>query len=280
MNTIKITILCENTAGKLNLLGEHGFSALIEEGDFRILFDTGGGYTLKHNSQILNIDLSKIPILVLSHGHYDHTGGLSQFFEFNKHLERLYAHPEAFKKRYVKNANNTVREIGYRGPDPTNLFNIVDVVLTSNPTQITPRIIVTGEIPRTNTIEDAGGAFFLDPETTTPDPIVDDQSLIIDGTNTYILITGCCHSGIVNTLNHITKNILSKKKKVIIIGGLHLHQANSERLIFTAQHLNEYPINALYPVHCTGFNAVKFLVHHLPVDILPAPAGTILQFTI
>ncbi len=280
MANIKISILCENTAGSPNILGEHGFSALIESGVHKILFDTGAGHTLKHNAQLLNIDLTQIPILVLSHGHYDHTGGIYYLFEPHGNLEKLYVHPSAFIQRYIRYNNNTVREIGYHGPDLTTLLQKVEITHTSKPTQIAPQIITTGEIPRTNPIEDVGGPFYLDPETTTPDPIIDDQSLIIEGTDTFILITGCCHSGIINTLEHVTKNILQKHKKAIIIGGLHLHQASTERLNFTLQHLKQFPIKAIYPCHCTGFNAIKFLAQHLPVDLLPSPSGSVHFFEI
>jgi len=102
MEKTKITILCENTAGSLfGLLGEHGFAALIEKNGEKILFDTGQGFTLKHNASILGINFKDITKIILSHGHYDHTGGLADAL-FPPRGTKVYLHPSCFVPKYAK----------------------------------------------------------------------------------------------------------------------------------------------------------------------------------
>jgi 7,8-dihydropterin-6-yl-methyl-4-(beta-D-ribofuranosyl)aminobenzene 5'-phosphate synthase len=103
---MKITILCDNTApASLGILGEHGFAALIENKSASYLFDTGQGHTLLHNARCLRKNLEKITAVFLSHGHYDHTGGLKSIAEIKKEIE-VWAHPEVFLKRFARHEKN------------------------------------------------------------------------------------------------------------------------------------------------------------------------------
>ena len=111
----KITILCENRAGLTkNIIGEHGFSALVEKEEQKILLDTGQGLGLKTNAKTLGIDLSKIDTIVLSHGHYDHTGGLSQLLPFSQKT-RIIAHPDVFGPKYSHKKENIDKPFHYIG---------------------------------------------------------------------------------------------------------------------------------------------------------------------
>src|SRR6056297_1248824 len=104
MNSLKITVLVENTAGKLGVLGEHGLSFLIETGGEKILFDTGQGLVLKHNLNRLDLSLTNVKTVALSHGHYDHTGGLADALSMMS-TPAIYAHPSVIDPKFARNAD-------------------------------------------------------------------------------------------------------------------------------------------------------------------------------
>jgi len=220
------------------ILSEHGVSFLIEDDDKKILLDTSQtGKVLKHNASVLGIDLSEITHVVLSHGHYDHTGGLQELLEYEP---IVIASPDAFKPKYSKK-----RYIG----SPISLEEVekkAEVILTDEDYKISSEIILTGEIPRKNAFE-SSDEFFLDGERRVRDPLKDDKSLIA-GEN---LLTGCCHAGIVNTLDYVERKFEVKR----IIGGLHLHSSSEERLSKTIKRLRSREYE-LFVGHCTGLNVL------------------------
>ncbi len=272
MSKISITVLCDNTAGKTGLLGEHGLSYFIQDGKQTLLFDTGAGYTLIHNSHILNIPLTSIDYLVLSHGHYDHTGGMKKLFR-KADIKKVFAHPKVFRKRFVKDSNGDIREIGYRGPSPKILLQKTKYTPTTSPTKITKHILASGPIPRNVPFENSETNFFTDIKTQEKDPFEDDQCLIIDGRNNYFILLGCCHSGLINTLLYIQEQIIRYDKPLIIIGGLHLSNASEERLLETVSSLSQFKIQVIYPCHCSGYKTLLFFNKHLNTSCIPAYAG-------
>jgi len=277
MHNISITIVCENTVGKTGLLGEHGLAFFIQHKKHTLLFDTGAGYALIHNSKRLNIDLSSINYLILSHGHYDHTGGMKKLFKIVR-IQKVFAHPDAFRKRYVKDADGKIREIGYRGPSLKILNDITQFVPTKISTKITDNIFVSGTIPRTTPFENPEPHFYLDPQCTQLDTFPDDQCLLIEGKKYGIVLLGCTHAGIINTLTYLRNNLIKSDKELIVIGGLHLHSATEEHLQMTTNFLLSLNINTLYACHCSGFNSLIYFNKHLPFPCLPAPAGTVFNF--
>jgi|Deesub1362B_J571_1020462.scaffolds.fasta_scaffold00102_2 7,8-dihydropterin-6-yl-methyl-4-(beta-D-ribofuranosyl)aminobenzene 5'-phosphate synthase len=234
-----------------NILSEHGASFLIESDDVLILFDTGQtGKVLKNNASVMGLDLRKLTHVVLSHGHYDHTGGLSEVLEFQP---VVIASQHAFKPKYSKK-----RYIG----SPISLEEVerrTEVVLSENELKIADGIFVTGEIPRITRFETIEG-LFLDEERKIKDPLKDDRAMIVGDS----LLTGCCHSGIVNTLNYVEENHEIER----IIGGLHLHNASEERLSKTMEYLLEKNFE-LFVGHCTGINTFcRFISSDLSVKLL------------
>lgn len=277
MSIISISVICENTAGKTGLLGEHGLAFFIQHDKHTLLFDTGAGYTLIHNSKKLNIPLSSVNYLILSHGHYDHTGGMKKLLKV-AHVQKVFAHPDVFRKRYVKDPDGRIREIGYKGPSPKTLNRITQFVPTTTCTKITDNIFVSGTIPRIIPFEKPEPHFYIDPQCTQLDTFPDDQCLFIEGKKYGIVILGCTHSGIINTLTYLRNNLIKSKKEFIIIGGLHLHNATEEHLQKIAYSLLSLNIHALYACHCTGFNSLAYFNKRLPFPCLPAPAGTVFNF--
>jgi 7,8-dihydropterin-6-yl-methyl-4-(beta-D-ribofuranosyl)aminobenzene 5'-phosphate synthase len=258
INRLTITIVVDNKSEKTNLLSEHGLSFWIEADEHRILFDTGQSNILSENARQLGIDLSTADALVLSHGHYDHTGGAALVLQCDQPIE-LYCHSGIFVPRYSRQSDGTMKPIGINFETSKALTDIIDSIHWVNePVFISNDIGITGPIPRKSGFEDTGGSFYLDPEATNPDRIIDDLALWLRTTNGIVVVTGCCHSGIVNTLEHI-KTISGHSTILAVVGGLHLLNASSERLKSTCEYLKRVVQGKIYPCHCTGDNAIDFL---------------------
>ncbi|MBI9019245.1 MAG: MBL fold metallo-hydrolase [Phycisphaerae bacterium] len=269
-HNMRIIILVENTASEPDLLAEHGLSFWIEYNGKHILFDTGQSDILINNAKVLGVDLSKTDSIVLSHGHYDHTGGLAAVLDVAKNA-KIYLHPDALKQRFSK------KDFGAK---PNGIFESSvkaiqnrEVIWTKGPTQIFPGITVTGQVPRINDFEDVGGAFYTDKEFQTPDELLDDQTLFIETVKGLVVVLGCAHAGVVNILNYISK--LSGKKSVYtVLGGMHLLQASTNRIEQTRIALRDFGLEKIGPAHCTGEKAIEKIISAFPDQYFTCKAGT------
>ncbi len=271
-----ITTLCENTAAGKDLIAEHGLSFWIEHNNHHILFDTGQGFCLKHNTGILNIPLADADAIVLSHGHFDHTGGLPDALEAI-HDPRVFLHPGAMMPRYICRPSEPVRAIGIPRQASEMLEENATLVLIRQPKEVCCGIFVTGSIPRKTDFEDSGGPFFFDEACQEPDTFPDDQSLYFETSAGTVVVLGCAHAGIVNTLMYILE--LTQGRPIhAIIGGTHLVAAGEERMCRTLDYLRGLGMQRLHTAHCTGFVAMTRLYGAFPEQYAPCPVGTILHF--
>jgi 7,8-dihydropterin-6-yl-methyl-4-(beta-D-ribofuranosyl)aminobenzene 5'-phosphate synthase len=252
-NVVGITILVDNHAGE-GLEAEHGLSLWIEASGFRCLFDTGQNECLEHNARALGIRLSDADALVLSHGHYDHTGGLP--FALKPAVNAtVYCHPAVVLPRYRIQEGKTKTVTM-----PRASLAALDVVPSgklrwvSSPLEISPSVYLTGMIPHINTIVGQDWPFYLDSNGDRPDPIQDDMAMWLDTPKGLVLILGCCHAGLPNTLEHVRK--LSAGKRIhSIVGGLHLMDSGEEEIQSVISILREHSVELLVPLHCTGERA-------------------------
>ena len=275
IKTLTITQLVENTAVGPGLLGEHGNAFLIEADDYCLLFDTGQGLTLRHNAGQLDLPIKAIESIVLSHGHYDHIGGLTEALDMTGPVD-LYLHPEALGSKFNQNGRN----IGAPIPDITKIDSLTrQVIHTRKPTEITKGIYVTGEIPRTHKIEETGGPFYIDQALNHSDSLVDDQALYIETFQGVVVLLGCGHSGVINTLEYI--HTLSSRRPIhAVIGGMHLLNATAERLAFTGDALAQFSIPYLAANHCTGLNAICDFKKRFPGSVHASNVGSRHHFCI
>ncbi len=258
---------------------EHGLAFAIETPAGQILFDTGqSGKVLLHNAAQMELDLCQVDVLVLSHAHYDHTGGLDAFLQISQPGLPLYAHTELFRERYAIK-DGQARSIGLHLAQ-TDLAQRVTLHLSAKPTQVLPGVWTTGEITQRTEFEGRSAHHYIRAENGWQlDPYRDDLSLILEAQAGLILVCGCCHAGLLNTLAQARR--MFDKEITAIVGGTHLASLDANTLahaitILRTNNIARSPY--LYLNHCTGEHALAVLTHAFGEKVHLCPAGTVLRF--
>jgi 7,8-dihydropterin-6-yl-methyl-4-(beta-D-ribofuranosyl)aminobenzene 5'-phosphate synthase len=273
---MRITILCDNSVGPLNgTLGEHGFAALVESGTECILFDTGQGGTLLHNAQRMNRDLRRVTRVALSHGHYDHTGGLWPLLQAVGGRD-VFAHPGIFARRYRVRDTGEHLSIGIPYAEEFLRGLGARFELDAGFRPLAPGIFLTGEVPRRHPFETRDSGLCCDSAGCLPDPLADDQSLVIVTPRGLVLLLGCCHAGLVNTID-LARERTGITEVYAVVGGTHLGFAPALQLDATVRALRELRVKKLFGSHCTGFGAAARFAREFPGAYHPAQVGFTLE---
>ena len=274
VDDFKITILSTMLSDKY--LGEWGFSALVEVDGERILFDTGSrAHTVIQNAEELKVDLSNIEKVYLSHNHKDHTGGLISLKKrhpssFSKALVGkgiFYSRPrKQGRDHYLLENKNQLKKLG------------IAFISHEKPIQIAPKVWTTGFVPRVHNEKNWSklGVIVDDKGDKKEDTIPEDQSLFFDTKKGIVLVSGCGHAGLVNTLEHISK-ILPERPIYKIIGGFHLFRLGEEKLEWTASKMKERGVEYFVGAHCTGINStymIRDFMNASKTKVLVGSVGT------
>ncbi len=272
--TFRITTLTENTAsGPSELLGEWGFSALLETDTANILLDTGHGVSTTYNADILGIDLGKVDVMVLSHGHHDHTGGLRAVLRRMRKEIEIIAHPDVWAAKYGSREGHEARYSGmpFQRRELENLgarFNE-----TREPVRITENVMTTGEIPMVTEFEGINQNLFVkEGNELKPDELLDDQALIVKTGQGLVVILGCGHRGVINTIYHARK-LTGVKEIAMVLGGCHLIGATEERIWLTIAALKELEVQKIGVSHCTGMAAAVIMAQEFGENFFFNNAG-------
>jgi 7,8-dihydropterin-6-yl-methyl-4-(beta-D-ribofuranosyl)aminobenzene 5'-phosphate synthase len=275
LGSVKVTVVCENTARGRGILGEHGLAWWIQSEGCKVLFDLGQGLCLASNSKKLGIELERAESIVLSHGHYDHVGGWWILPESAKRA-KVFMHPDVLEPKYLKRADGSVGLVSNNRFSEAVNREAGEVIACREPTEVAEGIWMTGEIPRVTDYEDTGGDFVGDKDGLIPDPLLDDQALFFKTPKGIVVILGCAHAGVINTLRHVQS--LTGGPIHAMVGGMHLLNASAHRLKRTLEDLRSIRPDWIGPNHCTGDQAAVALRMAFTPNYLECHAGQTVVF--
>lgn len=272
VSKLKITTLSTMLASQG--IGEWGYSALVEADGKKILFDTGRKpETVLQNAEELGVDLSDVEDVFLSHNHGDHTGGL---LALRKALKQ--SNPKAISKIHVAEGIFAQRiNFGNRMLDMKQELEAdgVEFFIYKSEFELFPGVWITGPIDRIHEEKNYGGNWKIaTPDGSVVDNIPEDQSLAIHTEQGFVLVAGCGHAGVVNTLEQVQAKLYNKDIYAII-GGFHLVNASDQHLEWTAKHLKEFGVKNIIGSHCTGINALYTLKELLHLERGNAVVGSV-----
>jgi 7,8-dihydropterin-6-yl-methyl-4-(beta-D-ribofuranosyl)aminobenzene 5'-phosphate synthase len=272
----KVTIVCENCVfNQPGAIAEHGLSIFMETNRGNYLLDTGQGKAVINNALVLGLDLKTIKGIIISHHHWDHTGGLGPVLDLKGAVD-IYAHPGFFKESY-NIGGGMVRYIGVPYPRPLLEGKGATFIFSNEFRQIEPGMWLTGEVPRRtdyelgdkNQVVKSNGGYVKD-------DILDDQSVVIETEKGLLVVLGCCHSGIINTLSYIVEK-MGQRPIYAVIGGTHLGPVGDEQREKSIDALKAFDIERLGVSHCTGLKTASRLAGEFGDRFFFCNVGTVVE---
>jgi 7,8-dihydropterin-6-yl-methyl-4-(beta-D-ribofuranosyl)aminobenzene 5'-phosphate synthase len=277
---MKVTVIIDNAVPigmRHPFLAEHGLSLLIEHAGAKLLLDTGQSSAAVSNLSLLGIRASELDMLVLSHGHYDHTGGLFHLLQHARKQIPVYAHQRVFESHYSVSRGQR-RFIGIPHPQPLLTALGAEWRFLEQPAEILPRLWMSGQIPRITDYE-KGDAHLVTCGADGTDckyELQDDCSLFYAGPRGLVVIGGCTHSGLVNTVRWGMK-VTGASRLAGWIGGTHLGPVGKEQQEKTLAQLESFASDVVAANHCTGFAMMAKLRERFGEKFIPAFVSTVIE---
>ena len=272
---MKLSILTDNRVETRGLLAEHGLSVFIEDSALRLLFDTGQTYVFRHNAKEMGIDITRVDGIVLSHGHYDHCGGLVHYPD-DAPMPPVYAGKGALDGKYKTGQKRPV-DIGIpwaKGGWPR--IN-KSVVVNEKNLRIAPGAMLHTDIPCTVPFEGTPQGFLTGSiDSPAQDTMRDEQMLVLERENSIDVILGCSHPGIINCLSY-AQSLYPGKRIGTVLAGMHLKAADDKRIDETIRQLKAMDIGLVIPMHCTGQNAICRMSRELGAQCRPLCTGQTIE---
>ena len=251
---MKIVTLVENCVYGRKLQAEHGRSLYIETPTAKILFDTGQSDLFIRNARFLHVDLQKVDMLILSHGHSDHSGGLHAFLACNK-TAKVYCKREALDRKFKGE-----RENGMEHPDKLDLSRFC---FLSEQTEVAPDVFVLPQLSIVNPEDTHFDCFdVLREGRLQPDHFEDEQALVIRENGKLVVLSACSHRGITNILEQVKHNFPDEFISMVI-GGYHIHKAAPGKCSLIADYFQKMPDTRVGVCHCTGVDKYAVLAGQL-----------------
>lgn len=253
---MELQVLIENVVFKKNFVAEHGLSLLVKKGDSEVLIDTGQSENFIKNCNLMGINIKNIKKVVLTHGHYDHIGGLKSLIDNNNQV-KIYAHKEILNKKYALRSTGNLEEIGFDS-DIYKSHN-ENFVLIDKDLEIEPGIfIITGIDSKYDNEFTMKNFYVKNNNKESKDKFQDEIFIVVKEENEINIITGCSHSGILNIVYTAQQRFKNHKIKSLI-GGFHLKGMEESNVLEIAKELEKYDIDKIYTGHCTGIDEYSIL---------------------
>lgn len=274
---IKATVLCENyVMFNEGAVAEHGWAVFLETEDGNYLFDTGQGKALINNARVFKKDLSSLKGIILSHHHYDHTGGLLEVLLVSGPVD-VYSHPDLFKESYSLRREEKPLHIGV--PFRREVLENAGANFCFNRDwrEIAAGIYLTGEVPRRTKFEKGDDKLaVMTKEGLVKDNLLDDQSLVIESCDGIYIILGCAHSGVINTIMYAIERT-GKERIKALIGGTHLGAVSEEQMEMSIKALKDFNIERIGVSHCTGLKASLRLLQEFGEKFFFCNVGSLIE---
>ncbi|MBN2204946.1 MAG: MBL fold metallo-hydrolase [Thermoleophilia bacterium] len=296
---VRVTLLIDNERGAPGLRAQWGLAMWVETREARVLLDSGANDAFWRNALKLGVPVEKADAFVLSHGHSDHGGGLAKVLEVAP-AAGIVLHPAAFAPRMWLARTGKVEPIGLPARALTALWSAPGRIVSAlGPLEVAPGVWASGPIPRRHPLEEAERNFFLDPACTVRDHVVDDQAVWTAAASGLVVLLGCAHAGVVNTLDHVRRVAAGAQaagadalslggdglplagdglpRVTAVIGGMHLLHASPARLQATGDALEAAGVRLVASVHCTGKRGKGYLRERFGGTYADAATGSVFE---